>query len=356
MTEQHQSRIDILDYARFLAAFLVMGFHYFFFGVKEYVPVIGFSKGWSDIFQFGYAGVSLFFMISGYVIFYSSKGRTAAQFASARILRLYPAFLTALIITTIFLYFFGLANEVVNPLQFLQNLTMLPTDLGGKYVDGSYWTLRLEIFFYALIFIIILVGAAAHLERFFLIWPVIILVAQFTPLNAFPLLNCYFAYFAAGALFAMRRIKFTWVSNAMIVLCYFESLYWSSIFSHPFDTGKKVMLLAITGFYLFFVLMNKKNIFQMKLPGANLLGALTYPLYLLHQMIGYIIIRMFATPENKVSVTLGTMVAMVIAAYLLHITVEVKGKLFSKKIITYFISVPINYVENLIRFSGRVLK
>lgn len=73
MAESHRGRIDILDYARLLAAFMVMGFHYFFYGIKEKIPGIGFTRGWSNLLQFGYAGVSLFFIISGYVIFYSSQ-------------------------------------------------------------------------------------------------------------------------------------------------------------------------------------------------------------------------------------------------------------------------------------------
>jgi len=349
MADPHQNRIDILDYARFCAAFLVMGFHYFFLGVKENMPGIGFSKGWSDVFQFGHAGVSLFFMISGYVIFFSSKGRTAAQFVSARVLRLYPVFLVALIGTTLALNLYGTLSEAIRPLQFLQNLTMLPTYFGGAFVDGSYWTLRLEICFYALIFVIILIGASAHLERFFLMWPIIILISQITPFGMNALLSCYSAYFAAGALFAMRRSNNSWLIKILLVLCYFESLYWSSILSHPLDTGNKVMLVLISSFYIFFVFMNSYSILCMRLPGAQLVGAITYPLYLIHQAVGYLVIRTFATPSNKVAITLGTMGAMVLVAYLLHRIIEIKAKPVSKRLINVLVAVPIAFLEKIIR-------
>lgn len=267
-------------------------------------------------------------------------------------MRLYPAFLVALICTTTFIYFFGTAEEVITPFQFLQNLTMFSTDFGGKYVDGSYWTLRLEVCFYALVFLMILVGASKHLERFFMMWPIIILVAQFTPLHSLLLLNCYFAYFAAGALFAMRRTRSGWLLNILLVLCYFESLYWSGILTHSFGINNKVMLLAITAFYVFFFLLNYPALLAMKLPAARLAGALTYPLYLIHQAIGYIVIRAFATPENKVAVTFATMAVVLVVAYVLHRIVEVNGTAFSKRVIHAVVIVPISLIENIFR-SGK---
>jgi peptidoglycan/LPS O-acetylase OafA/YrhL len=229
---------------------------------------------------------------------------------------------------------------------------MVPTYFGGMNVDGSYWTLRLEICFYALIFVVILIGASAHLERFFLMWPLIILAAQFTSWGTATLLSCYAAYFAAGALFAMRLTTSNWLIKVLLLLCYFESLYWSSILTNPFDTGNKVMLVLITSFYMFFYFLNNPGLLRLRLPAARLVGALTYPLYLIHQAIGYVIIRTFATPANKVAVTLGTMGIMLLVAYLLHRVVEVNGKEISKRLINTFVTLPLAFIEAMIRPSG----
>ncbi|MBB1075267.1 acyltransferase [Rhodoferax sp. 4810] len=86
-------RLELLDYGRFSATLAVMFFHYFFNGIQngkissfEHIPwVIDFAK-------YGYLGVEFFFMISGYVIFFSSKEKTAGEFGAARVLRLFPAF------------------------------------------------------------------------------------------------------------------------------------------------------------------------------------------------------------------------------------------------------------------------
>ncbi len=43
----------------------------------------------SEITKFGYLGVALFFMISGYVITLSAANRSALEFAISRFVRLY---------------------------------------------------------------------------------------------------------------------------------------------------------------------------------------------------------------------------------------------------------------------------
>lgn len=83
-------RVELLDYARFSAALSVLAFHYLFAGIRNgklsslsYIPVV------TDIAKYGYLGVELFFMISGYVIFATAKDKSPGQFIVSRIARLY---------------------------------------------------------------------------------------------------------------------------------------------------------------------------------------------------------------------------------------------------------------------------
>jgi peptidoglycan/LPS O-acetylase OafA/YrhL len=48
--------------------------------------------------RYGFLGVPIFFIISGYVIAYSAE-RTAAAFAIARVSRIYPTFLFCMTLT-----------------------------------------------------------------------------------------------------------------------------------------------------------------------------------------------------------------------------------------------------------------
>lgn len=133
-------RLELLDGGRFVAACAVVMFHYFFNGIANHkitslhhIPeVINFAK-------YGYLGVEFFFMISGYVIFFSAMNRSASEFAVSRAVRLYPAFWVALLFTTTIAYFWADTMMRVRISQVLANATMVPTLFGYPYVDGVYW-------------------------------------------------------------------------------------------------------------------------------------------------------------------------------------------------------------------------
>jgi hypothetical protein len=94
-----RGRVETLDLLRLFAALAVVAYHYTFRGfaaddmtwvhVDAVVPVT----------KYGYLGVQLFFVISGFVIAYSAEGRNARQFFIARAARLYPGFLACMTIT-----------------------------------------------------------------------------------------------------------------------------------------------------------------------------------------------------------------------------------------------------------------
>ncbi|MCS4089982.1 peptidoglycan/LPS O-acetylase OafA/YrhL [Rhizobium sp. BK176] len=82
-------RLPVLDMLRFVAALGVLLYHFLYAGSKEGiypgVPAVG-------LFSIGWLGVDVFFVISGLVIAISTEGRTGAEFARARFMRLFPAF------------------------------------------------------------------------------------------------------------------------------------------------------------------------------------------------------------------------------------------------------------------------
>ena len=90
--ELERGRIETLDLLRAVAVLAVVLFHYAFRGAAA----DGFTHiSWADAAPFakyGYLGVQLFFVISGFVIAYSADGRTATAFAIARVSRIYPGF------------------------------------------------------------------------------------------------------------------------------------------------------------------------------------------------------------------------------------------------------------------------
>ena len=202
------NRLQLLDYGRFFAALIVVLFHYTFNGiVNGKISSIEHIDWIIEITKYGYIGVEFFFMISGYVVFFSAKNRSASQFIVSRAVRLYPAFWFAVLFTSITAFFWGKGEMSVTVMQVLSNLTLFAPSLGYSYVDGVYWTLQYEINFYILIFAMLFLGLQHRLELFFMLWPILMIIALILEKNWLPFMGGYYSYFAAGALFAIAKNK-----------------------------------------------------------------------------------------------------------------------------------------------------
>lgn len=112
-----------------------------------------------EFLQLGRAGVIAFFAISGFVVTSTikpPKGEGTANFATKRLLRLYPAYWLALALTYLFIWVpqdrFPSAASVV------ANATMLPTVSGIESAMGHFWTLEIEFVFYVLVVVLFLSG------------------------------------------------------------------------------------------------------------------------------------------------------------------------------------------------------
>src|SRR5574342_204249 len=100
-------RVRALDGLRFLAALSVAVFHLLAVAGRP-VGVNIYVRPSSEVFgsafvvaSYGWVGVPLFFIISGFVIPMSSWGRTPAQFAVSPFVRLFPAYWACIIATTV---------------------------------------------------------------------------------------------------------------------------------------------------------------------------------------------------------------------------------------------------------------
>jgi peptidoglycan/LPS O-acetylase OafA/YrhL len=151
-------RLAELDGLRGLAILLVVMFHYF----VRWPDIYPYGGSYSQffLFKYGFLGVQLFFMISGFVIFMSldaSKG--LLEFARKRWIRLFPAML----IVTIFLFLtapllverpFGQPKllDVMPGLLFIESHFLnylFGTEL--RDLEGAFWSLYVEVRFYILL-------------------------------------------------------------------------------------------------------------------------------------------------------------------------------------------------------------
>ncbi len=181
--------------------------------------------------------------------------------------------------------------------MYLANLTMIPTLFHQGLIDGSYWSLAVEIKFYACISILLLFSLFMYINEVALTLGFLLFIAAFF----FGLPANYSSYFLAGILFygVYRKGLSIWHLCILPLLLAVSLKYAASGapslsegYHYPFDP--QVIQLYIASFYLLFLLIATKKIELSNKQVYKTLGALTYPLYLLHQEIGRILYKLTA--------------------------------------------------------------
>ncbi|WP_194924361.1 acyltransferase family protein [Catenulispora pinisilvae] len=307
-------RLYALDLLRFIAALLVVSRHWLAVG-SVYLGnnIRGFAWGVAQpihieppilakIGSYGDLGVQLFFLISGFVICMSSWGRTVGQFAASRVSRLYPAYWFSVIASIAVLLAFprlGMHNRPGLFHDVLTNLTMTQSFYSTGDIDPVYWTLAAELRFYLLFAIVVFFGVTYRRVIYFCwLW---VFAAMFThmtnngTMDAF-LQPQYAPYFIAGiAFFLMWRFGPTMLLWALVVVSFLvgQSQVAPDPAAYPeigWHYPRWPMFLALVAFYTLMALVALHKLDWMRWKPLATLGALTYPLYLLHQDIGFTLI------------------------------------------------------------------
>ena len=154
-------RIAHVDSLRAVAAGSVMWLHFHQF-LDPATPLGAATSDipdtWPRYFDPGRMGVMIFFAISGFVICRSFGERSAGsvrRFLIRRVCRLYPAYWVSMLGG---LLIWWLKGQTWTWTALAANATMIPGTLGFTRLIGVYWTLEVELLFYALC-------VALHLAR-----------------------------------------------------------------------------------------------------------------------------------------------------------------------------------------------
>ena len=338
-----------LDVIRFCAALMVTLFHLAYWswapaesltksvsgGVVEFPTLTGFT--W-----LGWVGVEVFFVISGFVISYSAAGARPMAFLRSRILRLYPAAWVCATATLVAVILLGRGSpETVS--EYARAMTLW---VQGPWIDGVYWTLGIEIIFYAVIFVVLCMGrfgsipmvlgvmtllstafwVALAADRVFpRILPVGFLHDLLaSPASAFLLLRhgCFFAL--GGLLWLCQSRRLTLWRAVLLGLCLLSGVL------EIFDSARPIVLaigdsperrMLACGVWLVAVSCLAAAIFYnealRKLFGKSagvikFLGLMTYPLYLLHDIIGAALLKAASLAGAPPFLALGLAVVIVV--------------------------------------------
>ena len=195
-----RERLDSLDGMRGAAALAVVVYHFFARWAEPLNEVTLYPHGNILFYLPGLAyladfGILLFFIISGFVIMMTLEHSSGfPDFVGRRVARLWPAMLVCATFSTLIIngsgiafHYPGLARWEVTLLEYISSIFFLPPEhvsalLGrspAQWVEGVYWTLWVEVRFYALIALTFLLSS-----RSWFVWIWAALQALSTVLDA----------------------------------------------------------------------------------------------------------------------------------------------------------------------------
>jgi peptidoglycan/LPS O-acetylase OafA/YrhL len=352
-------RIESLDVLRSFAIILVFLSHYGIFGSKTLFQFVG---------QYGWAGVDLFFVLSGFLIasqlfkpILAGKTFSYRDFYLRRSFRILPSYLAVLALYWIFPHW--REREVMAPFwKFLTFTTNFGLDFKHAGAFSHSWSLCVEEHFYLLLPILVALMARPRARKWII--PLIIsvfiagMVSRLVSWLWFvdPLRNSadrslwYVAYFkrvyypsynrldgllagvvialidrfrpklwekltARGNLISLLGLGFLAVA---CVICHEETSLEASVFGYPvlaLGFGSLVIAALSPGSFLS----------KMKVPGASTMALLSFTFYLTHKEIIYLLHRRFSFwgwDTDALPVFLATFGISLMASVLLHLAIE----------------------------------
>ncbi len=298
-------RLLELDALRGVAAFCVVLYHYIY-RYDEIYSHPEMSVAWIQVAEFG---VQLFFMISGFVIFWTlNRTQRPLDFIVSRFSRLYPVYWAALFVTFAVVSLFGLPGREVALTEAVMNVLMFHEYLFVPHVDGVYWTLTVELTFYFWMFTLYLTSRLDSVESYSLV------IIFFSVLHSLGVLDIPapiykillmrdLPMFLAGICFYRLMSDGGDKRRIMLTLCL------TLLSSLAIYSWREFCIFA--GFYAVFFLATSNRLPILSVRPLVALGAISYSLYLVHQNIGYVIINY--TYQLGINPILGIIAAVLVS-------------------------------------------
>ncbi|WP_333312645.1 MULTISPECIES: acyltransferase family protein [unclassified Microcoleus] len=363
-------RVNEIDFLRFFAAVMVMLHHYSFRGyAADGMSTMPYPL-LAPVAKYGYLGVQLFFLISGFVILMTASTGSLKKFIVSRFARLYPAFWVCCTVTFVTITTIGGKYYSASIGQYFINMTMLSGFIGVPSIDGAYWSIFTELKFYALIALLLIFRKINQAQLFLVLWLIatialnVLKIGKLGSLLSIILIVDDSPYFIAGAMSFLvwsRGISLTRISVIFIAWLLAISYSLDDIPSRETHYNTEFNSYVVIGMIsTFFAIMLLVSIRRTGFLGKRqwvTIGALTYPLYLLHQRIGFMIFNLAYPAINPHILLWGTVFLMLAAAYLVNVLIEQKYSVRLKNLLTHLIElieqIYSNYRRNLLTYLKR---
>ena len=321
MARPSSQPVVMIELLRFVCAGAVMACHYGvgFWRAPGVRPAtvldgIAYHSPLEATLQFGWLGVEIFFVISGMMIGRSAVGSTAGDFLRRRVLRLAPAAWVCGTITLAVLAT-GLGPSAALLAAWGRSVVFWPA---GQQIDAAYWTLGIELAFYLAVAACLGAdGAGRRIERLGVVigiasglfWIGCIAVGGaaawlFTDRLIQLMLLPYGCFFALGIVIARCQADGVTVGRALagatsLAICAIE------VAVHAVESANEsglpvARLAALTIFAAAAAALMVADRLQPLLARAvrpataRTVGLMTYPLYLIHQEAGAVLVGALA--------------------------------------------------------------
>jgi peptidoglycan/LPS O-acetylase OafA/YrhL len=334
-------RVNELDLLRFIAALAVVFYHCAFRGYAGHLSPVSYPL-LAPVAKYGYLGVQLFFLISGFVILMTATSGSLRRFAVSRFVRLYPAFWVCCTITFLLSAAIGPPRWSVSLRQYAVNMTMLSGFVGVPSIDGVYWSLFVELKFYALVAAVLLIRQIEKVQLFLLGWLAVSAILEFLPPGA-PrafLIVDYAPYFIAGATCFLIFYRGLSPVRLGVVIASWGLAVVQAIRRLPeIETqngttmNRYVVAGIVTACFAVMLVISLRRSRRFGHKRWLLAGALTYPLYLLHQNLAYMSFEFGYPAINAFLLLVTTIAALIALSWAVHVLVEKRYSLALKGVV-----------------------
>lgn len=334
MVQNKADYLSNLDMLRFLAALWVVATHYGHVGPAMLEVGYGVPDGiFFPILKYGYLGVPIFFCLSGFLIAHVSANTDAVRFGANRVLRLMPGFWVSMTVTAIIIAVLGTPNGI-SVGQWAANIALAPGAFGYGFVDGVYWTLQFEFIFYGWAAILLLAGIFhRRILAICSAWLAIVALNQFVlfsgPMERLFLTEYATAFIVGMVFWYVRHHGWSWLPVVLVALS--TLMLGEALVEHD---RQAFLVIKPESFGLTAAIITAALVFAcvyacIFLPQIQrgrktlmLLGGVSYPLYLIHQEIGYAIFRQLDGKVPALPMVLVTTLGVIALAWAIHVYAE----------------------------------
>ena len=313
---------------RAIGVIMIVLFHY----IYRFNELYGDASAFSVLSQWGSIGVGLFFMMSGYFIFGGSHKayETLFQYYRRKIGRLYAPYLPAIIVIFLATSVAKLPGRTTTVFDLFLNVVLINGFIGTPYVDTAHWYLTYLIAF------IVIAGIVKYskIKETYAI-PVWILFSYIirAPIGRLGMPSGveHFLHIISGGgnlypfilgavIYELKKEK-SFLEKGVLLLSAIFTIYNIIVLYNKVAAGWIIV------FALVFLLCIKCKLNFFSCDVLQKIAGISYPLYLIHQNIGYVIILSLRKVIGyEISAIVALLAAFFLAVVLCQIEKITKGR------------------------------